>query len=176
MSIVCVNISAKGISMSTESSNEQNTTLISQQGGQVAVPGRDATQVAIEQVFGALGGRTLDNFDGDHIAKWRLTAIATGPNCKRAEEVPSDGIAVKYFYVHAVQLDGPTPGEVVDALRCVLLDDQANAYAFVSNGVARDLARMIAVFGIKPWIPAVKLTVQANKGKGNHTFYTIVPL
>lgn len=176
MSIVCVNISTKGITMTTDSSSERNTTLVSQQTGQELIAGRDSIQSAIEKVFGALGGATLDNFDGDNIQKWRMTAIATGPNCGKIDTVPPDGIAVKYFYVHAVQLDGPTDGEVTDALRCVLMDDQANAWSFVSNGIARDLARMIAVFGVKPWTPPVKVKVQVNPGKGPNKFYTLVPV
>jgi len=162
--------------MSTESSSGNDRTLISQQSAQELIPGKDANQIAIEKVFGALGGASLDNFDGDTIQKWRLTSMATGPNCGKVDDVPAEGIPVKYFYVHSVQLDGATPGEVVDALRCVLIDDQGNAYAFVSNGIARDLARMIAVFGLKPWTPPISVKIQVNPGKGPNKFYTIVPV
>lgn len=139
-------------------------------------PAKIALQHALERVFGTLGGPSLDNFDGDDIARWRLQSIATGPDVKKIDDVPAEGIAVKYFYAHPVELDGPTDGEVTEAIRCVLIDDQGVAYGFISNMLARDLARMIAVFGCGVWDPAIKVKIKVNPGKKGHKFFSIVPV
>lgn len=157
---------------------DESKTLSTQQGREVSIstPAQDALQAAIEGVFGTLGGRVLHNFEGDKVAVWRQTAIATGPDVKGIADVPPEGIEIQNFYVHSIELDGPTPGEFTEAIRCVLVDPQGNAYGFVSNFLARDLAKMIAVFGIAPWKPPIKCKVRQNKGKAGHTFYTIVPV
>lgn len=162
--------------MFSEPKPEEVGGLPARQSNQGELAPMSPQEQAIQQVFGVLGGRSLSNFKGDEREQWRFRANATGPNCKPVTEIPAEGIDVTYFYAHGVQLDGPTPGEVVDAVRCVLITKDGQCYQAVSNYLARDLADMIRVFGLQPWEPPVKIRVQVNKGKAGHTFYTIVPV
>lgn len=158
--------------------HDESTTLSVQQGREVGIstPAEDALSAAIKEVFGTLGGAVLHNFQGDKVAVWRQTALATGPDVNGIDNIPPDGINVQNFYVHPVELDGKTEGEIVDAIRSVLITPEGVAYGFVSNFLARDLARMISVFGIAEWNPPIKVKVRSNKGKNGHKFYTIVPV
>jgi hypothetical protein len=158
--------------------HDESKTLSVQSGNEVgfSILPEDALQTAIKEVFGTLGGKVLHNFQGDKVAIWRQTAIATGPDVKTIDDIPPEGIPVKHFYVHPVELDGKEDGEIVDAIRSVLITPEGVAYGFVSNFLARDLARMISVFGIGEWKPPIQIKVRSNKGKNGHKFYTIVPV
>jgi hypothetical protein len=162
--------------MSEPQQGSRELSVPSQTGLSVTEQQEVKLQATINSVFGTLGGQTFDNFDGDKIARWKLQAAACGPDVKGIDDVPSTGIAVKYFYVHPVELDGPTEGEIVTAIRCVLIDENGLAYGFVSNYLARDLARMISVFGADVWNPPITVMVRQNKGKAGHKFYSIVPV
>lgn len=156
---------------------DESKTLSTQQNTEVSVntPAQIALQEAITAVFGTLGGPVLHNFQGNDIEIWKQTSVATGPDVKGIDDFPAEGIDMVHFYVHPVELDGPTEGEVVEAIRSVLIDKDGNAYGFVSNFLARDLAKMIAVFGLEPWNPPVRIKVRKNKAKQKGHFYTIVP-
>jgi hypothetical protein len=163
--------------MSIEDYNESTEVAVPKgKGGIVSNPADDALNTAIKEVFGTLGGQVLHNFQGDKVAIWRQTALATGPDVKTIDDIPADGIEVSHFYVHPVELDGPSEGEIVSAIRSVLITPEGVAYGFVSNFLARDLARMISVFGIGEWSPPIRVKVRSNKGKNGHKFYTIVPV
>lgn len=161
----------------SESDNEQRELSVQSHSEMTTADSQEARlQSTINSVFGTLGGKSLDNFDGDKIARWKLQAAACGPDVGGIDEIPAEGIAVKYFYVHPVELEGPTEGEIVTAIRSVLISDEGKAYGFVSNYLARDLARMISVFGAETWKPAIKVAIRQNKGKAGHKFYSIVPV
>jgi len=131
---------------------------------------------AVQQVFGELVGPELHNFSGNQMEVWKQIAIACGPKVKGFDDLPEDGLYVSNFFVHPVRIDGPTPGEFTDALRCVLFNEGGDAYAFVSSVLAKDLARMVMTFGLKAWSPPLHIGISRNRGKQGHTFYTIVPL
>lgn len=162
--------------MSNEQSESRELSIPSQSGLSVAEQQEAKLQATINTVFGTMGGQTFDNFDGDKIARWKLQAAACGPDVGGIDDIPAEGIAVRYFYVHPVDLDGPTEGEIVTAIRSVLIDESGKAYGFVSNYLARDLARMISVFGAETWNPPIMVQIRQNKGKAGHKFYSIVPV
>jgi len=132
-------------------------------------------QQVIGDVFGGIGGPELSNIDGTPNARWRMISKATGPGVKSFDDLAGKTVSVEYFYVHPVRVDGPTPGEYVDALRCVLFDSNGECYGFVSSVLARDLARMVMTFGLRPWKPPIVVQVTKSKGKHGHSFYNLVP-
>lgn len=134
-----------------------------------------ALPAVVEQVLGSLGGKCFHNFGVDKLDVWRQTAIATGPDVKPVSGCLGNVIPLHKFYCHQVQIAGETPGEYLDAIRVVLIDDDDNAYACVSDGVARDLGRIIATFGMGPYDPPIGIrVVQGNTRKGRR-FYSLQP-
>jgi len=136
---------------------------------------RQLLQTMISDVFGSLGGPSLDNFDGQPNEKWKLKALATGPHCKTFDDIGDRELEIRYFYVHPIRLDGATLGEYVDTLRTVLIDANGDAFAFVSTVLARDLANMVQTFGLQPWNPPIRVKITVSPGKSGHKFYNIVP-
>ena len=161
-------------------SGEQNagTDVTVREGTEISIgsPSETAMQIAIKEVFGTLGGPAIHNFQGNAVDTWKMQALCTGPDCLGFEDVPADGIAVVNFYVHKVEYERQDDGEVMDIVRCVLVTDDGQAYGFMSNTLARDLARMVSVFGMKKWTPAVRVKIVENKGRAGHKFYSIAPL
>lgn len=160
--------------MSQAESQEVRQTVMEQEGQtQIIVPDKMLQEV-ISDVFGGLGGPELHNFDGTTQDKWRLTALATGPETKSADDCVGQIINVRYFFVHPVEISGNTPGEFSRALRSVLITPDHDCYAFVSNVLARDLARMVRTFGLRPWEPPIAVQVVKSKAKVGH-FYSLCP-
>ncbi|KKN24607.1 hypothetical protein LCGC14_0893300 [marine sediment metagenome] len=162
--------------MTSEAEQAQaDRTLEQEQHTELAVS-QQLLPAVINEVFGSLAGPELHNFGGTPEHQFRMIALATGPNVKKYTDTVGKVINVQYFYCHQVRLDGKTPGEFVDALRCVLIDSDGTAYGFVSEMLAKDLARMIRFFGVRPWVPPIAVSVTMSPGKGSHTFYNLVPV
>lgn len=162
--------------MTSEAAEAQDNIVLQRSQESEIMPSDDLLPAVIADVFGPLVGPELNNFGGTAEDKFRMTALATGPNVKKFIDTVGKTINVRYFYVHPVRLDGKTPGEYINALRCVLIDADGTAYGFVSEGVAKDLARMVRFFGIRPWDPPIAVNVVASPGKPPHTFYNLVPV
>lgn len=135
-----------------------------------------ALQEVISGVFGQFGSRALHNFGTDRQQIWKLTSLATGPDCLRATDYKDKEIPIKYFYVHAIQLEGDSPGEFSDAIRCVLITPTYDAIAFVSNGIAADLARIVSAFGLEEYTPPVLVKLREFETRGRRRMYSLQPV
>lgn len=134
------------------------------------------TPSPINLFFGADTDIAISNFDGDEMNRWRLTAVACGPGVFGYDDQPKNGIEVKYWYAHKVELVNPSDGEINNAIRVVLIQPDDVAFAFVSNGVAQDLRRIVQAFGAKVFNPPIRVSVQAVKTRGGYKTYKIVPV
>ena len=158
---------------STEQTEHDAAELPREDGGELIT--RDPVlETILSDTFGAVIGPELNNFHGDPTDKWRLTALATGPMVKSFDDTVGKIINIQYFYVHTVNVDGPTPGEFINAVRVVLIEPDLTAYGFVSNVLAQDLSRMIRTFGLRPWNPPVHVHVTKTPAKRGY-FYNLVP-
>lgn len=117
----------------------------------------------------------FNNFDGDDMARWKLSALATDGEAVRKEDCIGKIIDVKYIYIHVIQLADAKTGEVTDSPRTVLIDADGKAYAFVSSGIAMAAARMFMTFGRKPFVPAVKMQVKEITTRSRFKMLTMVP-
>jgi hypothetical protein len=79
------------------------------------------------------------------------------------------GIEVEHVTIHPVQLvSDQQGGEVVDAVRVVLISPDGMRYACVSKGVERSIHELVALYGLPPWSPPLRvklIEVQTRMGR-----------
>lgn len=128
----------------------------------------------IESVLGELDGPSMNNFDGDQMNRWRLRSAACGPDCIGFDPESNTVMAIKYFYAHRIRMVSDR-GEITEPVRCVLMDGNGDNRAFVSDGVAKDLADLIRMFGLGPYDPPIRVKVRQIKTRKGFRMYTLVP-
>jgi len=120
--------------------------------------------------------RAVHNFTGDKMAQWRMVAKATGPDCRKFEDMPDGGIQLVYYYCHRVEMISQRDGEMIEPIRCVLIDKDGANYGFVSDFIARELDNIIEMWGPGPWITTpLHIRVVRAKSRKGMTFYSIQP-
>jgi hypothetical protein len=139
------------------------------------VPGQTLLPAVVESVLGSLGRAGLHNFDGDRMQVWKMASLATGPACHSVQDIPAGGILLKYFYAHRIELVDTKDGQINDVCRCVIITPENIAYAFISEGIARDLAQIISTFGLKAYDPPIPVGVQLVKTRRGFMTYRLVP-
>lgn len=135
----------------------------------------DADRGIITNIFGSMGSQAFHNFSGDKLEVWRMTCVATGPDCKKASDAINKVIRLKWFYCHKVELVSDKTGEITESARCVLIERDETAYAFVSAGLARDLIRLIDAFGKGPYPDGIPLMIRQLDLKNQRRTYQLVP-
>lgn len=139
------------------------------------IAGQTMLPAVVEGVLGSLGAKAFHNFKGDAMAIWRQVAKATGPTVGNADDIIGKEFKLERFYVHQIQLAQEGQGEYVDAVRCVLIDPSDNAFAFVSTGIAGDLARIISTFGMGPYLPPIIVKIVSFTTAKKRKSYSIQP-
>lgn len=121
----------------------------------------------------SIGGKTRQMYTSLDIAKKekRQLIMKALQDCdaKLTENVNVTISAVDYF-AHDVQLKGKEEGEIVDAIRLVVIDDKGLCYECVSQTLLRSLQTVAFVFGPPPWNPPLKLTVKSRRN-GERNIY-----
>jgi hypothetical protein len=84
-------------------------------------------------------------------------------------------IKMVHALTHFVQLVNDD-GETVDAVRCVIIDDQGKTYSTVANGARSSIMNLFSIFGMPPFNPP--LEIEAKEVKTRRGFFTlnIVPV
>ena len=78
------------------------------------------------------------------------------------------------FAAHPVTLTDENTGEVVEALRVVLVDKKGVNYDAVSQGIASSLQKIIAIVGMAPWdVEPLKIKVVEQKTRKGFKTNTI---
>lgn len=90
-------------------------------------------------------------------------------DAKLTECVNMSIMAVDYF-AHDVTLTNKENGELVQAIRLVVIDDKGMCYECVSQTLLRSLQTVAFVFGHPPWTTPLKLTVR-SKRNGERNIY-----
>lgn len=139
------------------------------------IAGQTLLPAVVEGVLGSLGGKSFHSFKGSTLDVWKQISIATGPDVVPASEKLDNPFDLVHYYCHQIKVAGPTPGEYKDAIRCVLIDKDGAAFAFSSDGVALDLGRLIATFGLGPYDPPIKIRVKQFQTRMGRRAYTIQP-
>lgn len=128
-----------------------------------------------DQILGVGSTAEVHNFGGEPMDQWRQVSLAKNGQHADAQAAMGKPLVLKHFYAHPIQINGPTPGEVIDAIRVVLFDISDNSYAFVSTGVATGLAEMVKAIGFGPWENPPTIKITERKTRLGRRFYTIVP-
>lgn len=138
------------------------------------IPTEQKTLDLIGQVLGGLGTPTLHSFKGTPQEQWRQIALCEGGDIKSKADWGDRPIAMEHYYLHRVTVNGKSPGELVDAVRCVLVQPDGTRIGFVSDGIAKSIARIIMMFGVGPYKPAINIKIVDVKTPNGHT-YNIIP-
>lgn len=139
------------------------------------LPGQQMLPAVVQSVLGSIGARAFHNFSGTPMEVWRWTSLATGPDAIPAKDGLNQIIDLMFFHCMQVQIAGLSPGEYSDGLRVALIDKQGKCFAFTSDGVAKDLASLIATFGMGPYIDKMPIRVVQFETRMKRRAYTIQP-
>ena len=104
--------------------------------------------------------------------KARVTLFNACTNPKKISDMINKRIKVMHIYIEIIQVLSEQSGEMVNAPRVILIDEQGNGYQAVSNGIYNAVKRMYALFGDPgDWDAPHTVEVQHVSLKdGQHTF------
>lgn len=140
------------------------------------IPVQDTTvQNLIEQALGTIGTRTMHNFGTDKMQVWKRSAMAESGKMKKMQDMKDKTFKLCYFYVQQVQIVDERTGEISEPCRVVLMDDQFDGVAFVSDGIAKSLAKIIQTFGMGPYHPPLNIEIEEIQTRRGHRLYNIIP-
>jgi hypothetical protein len=118
--------------------------------------------------------RILSNFEGDErqIGLLQMKAMTAGSGGDDSLSTPID---IESWMIHEVEFESEE-GELVKTFRCVLIEPNGAAHAFVSGGVAKGLRNLIGIFGNTKLDPPVRVTVEAKRTQKGRRVYVLVPV
>lgn len=117
----------------------------------------------------------VDNFDGDTVERWRLTALAKGVGCLTQKDMPPSGIRLEYFMAHIVEMVRENTGEIIEPTRVVLIDVDGKAYGYVSATMVNELDTVVQLFGLGPWKEGIPIIVTKGTSRKGRQIYSISP-
>lgn len=163
--------------MSTE-----NDMARSDSGGSVSgVPVRDTSPPtgrtrSLISIFDNENPPSVHNFPGTPQEQWRMRALACGATCRGFDDLPEQGIDLKWWFVHRVEMVAQNSGEVIEPFRVVLITPDMSAYGFVSEFMVRELDGIRECFGDGPYDPPIKVKIVKAKSRKGFQFYSIAPV
>lgn len=100
--------------------------------------------------------------NGDRASK---VAIYNAINSKGQSLDETNGavINVVNYAAHPVRMVDENTGELVEAVRIILIDENGVNYDAVSQGVASSLQKILAIVGPAPWEPALAMKMVTQK-------------
>ena len=112
--------------------------------------------------------------DGTPASKAAVFNAVNSPDRKVSEYI-GEVINLKDIVAHPITLCDENTGEMLDALRIVLIDEDGTSYEAVSNGIANAISRIIQIFGQpETWEAPIKVKpVQKQTRNGNNKVTTL---
>ncbi len=78
------------------------------------------------------------------------------------------------FLVHSVTMEDDRTGELVNASRCVIIDDKGKSYGTVSTGVKSSILKIFQTFGNpNTWTNPLPIQAFEKKGRKGYKFIAI---
>lgn len=134
-------------------------------------------ELLLRAIVGEMAGVCIHNFGDDPKTVYKLSALATAGDMEPKQVALQKPIALEYFYAHKCYLRSRTnPGEESAVVRCVLFDKSGKRFAFVSQGVAEDLARLVNLFGYDKFDPPISMQVVERKTGAGFNVLRLVPV
>lgn len=162
--------------MTTEETTASDNALVAHASQQGQLAALDAGMQTLTEMLGEAAGLVVHNFDGDKNNQFRLESLCLNGELLRKEEVMSTPFDVKYAYLHTITIAGNQPGELIDAVRTVLIDPDYNAVGFVSAGVAMGIYRAFVQYGRVPFDPPLRVRVANKRTRKGFNITTLVPV
>lgn len=104
--------------------------------------------------------------DGSRSAKVEIyNAIQN--SSEQLSEHTNEILEIVDIVAHPIQLPDEKTGEVVNAIRTVLIDKNGTGYQAVSNGICQALSKIIAIIGQPHWDEPVKMKPVLRKSKNS---------
>jgi hypothetical protein len=89
----------------------------------------------------------------------------------RLTDVVNTEIHITDFMAHNVRINGKEPGEVIDAVRLVVIDKDRMRYECVSATLLRSLGQLLFLFGEPPWKQPIKVKVKTRRQKERNIYW-----
>lgn len=112
--------------------------------------------------------------DGTPKSKGMIYNAINNPD-KKIADVIGEVILLKNIVAHTVDLVDEQTGEMIQALRVILIDDKGISYEAVSGGIANSLSRLLQIYGQPAtWKEPIKIKArQKSTRNGNNKVTTL---
>lgn len=112
--------------------------------------------------------------DGTMESKAKVYNMINNPD-KRISDVIGEVIYIKDVLAHSIEVVSEETGEIIQALRTVIIDDKGVSYEAVSQGVTNSLSRIMDIFGQpNTWEKPIPVKpVQKSTRNGNNKVTTL---
>jgi len=142
----------------------------------VTLPIEGDVRVAVAiDLAGLLPRSFVHNFTGTNADKWRMMSLAENASEPGGELPSSVVIPIEHWYMHRIRIVDPKTGEESEPIRTVLFAGEGKIYHFVSDGVAKSLAKIIGVFGVGPYHPPISVTVGSIRTRAGYRTTVLLP-
>lgn len=122
------------------------------------------------------GPRYMTNFKGEGIERWMFISKVTQEKGVKGIEAKNKPIDLVFWYVHEVEIMNERTGELVPAIRTVLVDDKGVCYPFASEGVYNGLRLLVHHMGMGPYIERpVRVVVKEGDTRHGRRYYYLEP-
>lgn len=121
------------------------------------------------------GGTTFTSIKAETIEdKAKLFNAMNNPDFRLGDCI-NRVIKIKDLFCETVQCTNQETGEVTDAPRIVVIDEDGKSYQAVSVGVLSAFKKLIAIFGAPTWEPAIPIMVkQITRGQNKMLTFEII--
>lgn len=101
----------------------------------------------------------------DTLEAKKLVYNASNNPTHKIDDYINKEIALKDVFVEIIELANENTGELEQAPRIVLIDDEGESYQCVSNGIFGSLKKLMAIFGEPTWEDPIHVIVKQVKVK-----------
>ncbi len=113
------------------------------------------------------------NYDGTPEQLAGFMSYCQSSSVKTSAAFINEEIAIRWFFIHSVRINGETDGEIIDTFRTVIVDGDRNAIAFVSEGILASIEQLVAAYGMGPFDPPLKVVLRQIDLKGGRSMFRL---
>ncbi|QHJ76258.1 MAG: hypothetical protein [Caudoviricetes sp.] len=107
----------------------------------------------------------------------KLRVFGALQTSERVEDHLNEPFDLKDVVFQRIEITDTATGELVPAVRTILVSDDGTGYAAVSNQLVSSLRTMIGIFGQpSEWKSPIKVQVMQKRSRANRSFYEIDPV
>jgi hypothetical protein len=130
----------------------------------------------INQEIGSKTSFTACNFPDDPIERYNFIALATDGEVSSIADAVGQTFNLRWWFVHNVSIQEAQGGEINEAPRVVLIDDEGKAVAAVSGGIFKALQMLLSAYGTGELSQPVKIRFTQSKTRQGWRMLSFVPV